>query len=79
MNTDVWVWEVKGYKLEWRGKWRLNLLTPRSDWNLTSPFNIQYIMQQTGNENTQTYQVDIVVLIKYQILITNLQGSLQQL
>ena len=28
-------------------------------------------MQQTGNENTQTYQVDIVVLIKYQILITN--------
>ena len=35
-------------------------------------------MQQTGNENTQTYQVDIVVLIKYQILITNLQGSLQQ-
>ena len=36
-------------------------------------------MQQTGNENTQTYQVDIVVLIKHQILITNLQGSLQQL
>ena len=36
-------------------------------------------MWQTGNENTQTYQVDIVVSIKYQILITNLQGSLQQL
>ena len=36
---------------------------------------IQYIIQQTGNENTQTYQVDAVILIQYQILITNLQGN----
>ena len=32
-----------------------------------------------SNENTQTYQVEVVVLIKHQILVTNLQGSLQQL
>ena len=36
---------------------------------------IQYIIQQTGNENTQIYQVDAVILIQYQILITNLQGN----
>ena len=32
-----------------------------------------------SNENTQTYQVEVVVLIKYQILVTNLQGCLHQL
>ena len=30
---------------------------------------------QTGNENTQTYQVEVVLLISYQILITNLHGN----
>ena len=32
-----------------------------------------------SNENTQTYQVEVVVLIKHQILVTNLQGCLHQL
>ena len=35
-------------------------------------------MQQTDNENTQTYQVKVVILIYHQILMTNLQGHLQQ-
>ena len=36
-------------------------------------------MQQTGNQNTQTLQAKVVILIYLQILITNLlQGSLQQ-
>ena len=32
-------------------------------------------MQQTGNENTQTYQVEVVILIYHQILVTYLQGN----
>ena len=36
-------------------------------------------MQQTGNENTQTYQVEVVILIYHQILVTYLQGNVQQL
>ena len=32
------------------------------------------IIQKTGNENTQTYQVEFVILIKHQILTTSLQG-----
>ena len=36
-------------------------------------------MQQTGNQNTQTLQAKVVILIYLQILITNLlQGNLQQ-
>ena len=31
-----------------------------------------------GDENTQTFQVEIVILIKHQILITNLQGNVWQ-
>ena len=35
-------------------------------------------MQQTGNQNTQTLQAKVVILIYPQILITNLlQGNLQ--
>ena len=34
-----------------------------------------YIIQQTGNENTPTYQVEVVVLIQHQILVTNLNGN----
>ena len=36
-------------------------------------------MQQIGNENTQTHQVEIVILIKHQILVTSLQANVQQL
>ena len=32
-------------------------------------------MQQTGNENIQTYQVEVVVLIQHQILVTDSQGN----
>ena len=32
-------------------------------------------MQQTGNKNIWTYQVEAVILIKHQVLITNLQGN----
>ena len=34
-----------------------------------------YIIQQTGKENTPTYQVKVVVLIQHQILVTNLNGN----
>ena len=33
--------------------------TPRSDYYVTSP----YIIQQTGDESTQTYQEEVVILI----------------
>ena len=32
-------------------------------------------MQQTGNENIQTYEVEVVVLIQHQILVTDSQGN----
>ena len=32
-----------------------------------------------GNENIQTYQVEVVILIPHQILITKLQGNVLQL
>ena len=40
-------------------------------------FSLQYpfIIQQTGNENIQTYQVEAAILIWHQVLITNLQGN----
>ena len=34
-----------------------------------------YIIQQTGSENTQTYQVQHIILNEQQILVTNLQGN----
>ena len=46
-----------------------NTLTPRSN---------QQIAKQMGDENTQTFQVEVVILIKHQILITNLQGNVWQ-
>ena len=54
---------------------------------LHKPFNSQkglksnfsqkypYIIQQTGKENTPTYQVEVVVLIQHQILVANLNGN----
>ena len=48
---------------------------------LTCNLSLKYpnIIKQTGNENTQTYQVVVVCLIKHQILVTNLQGNVVQL
>ena len=40
---------------------------------------IMNIIQQKGNENIQTYQVEAAILIQHQVLITNLQGNVQQL
>ena len=40
---------------------------------------ISYIIQETGNENTQTYRVEVVILVKHQILVINLRGHLLQL
>ena len=35
--------------------------------------------QQTGNENIQSHQVEAAILIQHQVLITNLQGNVEQL
>ena len=41
---------------------------------VTSPHNIHnYITLQKGDENTQTYQMEVVILISHQILINNSQ------
>ena len=40
-----------------------NPLTPRSDWHVTSPCDIQTLSYKTVNENTQTYQIGVVFLI----------------
>ena len=38
-----------------------------------------YIIQQTRDENIQTYQVEAALLIWHQVLITDLQGNMLQL
>ena len=38
-----------------------------------------YIIQQTDDENIQTYQVEVVILIEQKTVITNLQGNVEQL
>ena len=38
-----------------------------------------YIIQETGNESTQTYHVKVVILIEHQILVANLLGKVSQL
>ena len=57
---------------------RRNLLTPRSDKHCNFSLKYPYISLHTGNENTQTNQVE-VFLIQHQILITNLQEDVLQL
>ena len=44
---------------------------------LTSNFSLKYlnIIQQTGDENIHTYQVEVVISIWHQILVTYLQGN----
>lgn len=51
-------------------KAKFNPLTPKSDEHAVSPTNIHTLhsTQQTDNENTQTYQVKVVILIYHQIL-----------
>ena len=46
-----------------------------------SNFSLQYpsIIQQIGSESMQMYQVEVVILIYYQIFATNLWGNVWQL
>ena len=44
-----------------------------SSWNFSPEY--PYIIQETGNVNIQTYHLEVVILILYQILITDLQGN----
>ena len=47
-----------------------------STWNFSPWYS--YITQQTGNENIQTYHLELVILISCQILMTKLQGNVKQ-
>ena len=38
-----------------------------------------YIIQHTGDENTQTYRIEVFILIQNQILVSNLQRNVKQL
>ena len=49
-------------------------ITPRGDKHPTSLYPC--ILQQTGKENTQTYQIEVPFLIQHQILVTYAQGNL---
>ena len=42
-------------------------------WNFFRQYS--YIIQQKGNENIQTYQIEAAILIKHQVFTTNLQGN----
>ena len=55
----------------------LTFLTLRSDEQVTSLY--LYNIQETNNENTQTYQLEVVVLIYHRILVACLQGNVWQL
>ena len=48
---------------------------------LACNFSLQYpnIILYTGNENTQTNRVEVVILIQHQILVINLHGDVLQL
>ena len=48
---------------------------------LACNFSLQYpnIILHTGNENTQTNRVQVLILIQHQILVINLQGDVLQL
>ena len=49
-------------------------------WGLLFIFSIPPLVLYifSGNENTESYQVEIVILIKHWILITNSQGNVYQ-
>ena len=41
----------------------INSLTHRSDKHVNSPYNIQTSSTKTGNEKTQSYQAEVVIVI----------------
>ena len=65
--------EDKGSYQLWKTVYRSRIVyyvfTP-----LTCNFSLEYpyLIQQTVSENKQTYQVEVLILIKYQILKSNL-------
>ena len=50
-------------------------LSPEGGGALSEDFLGDCIIQQKGNENTQTYQGEVVILILHQILVTNFQRN----
>ena len=87
--TEV-VWHLrKHYALVWlvgfqhlwmyQSFFQFNPFTPRRDKHVTSPYKYPYIIQQIGYENTQIDQVEVVILIWHQILVTTLHGTVLQL
>ena len=48
---------------------------------LACNFSLQYpnIILYTGNENTQTNRVQVLIVIQHQILVIHLQGNVLQL
>lgn len=47
------------FSTKWLHNSLLNHLTPRSNEHVTSPYNL-YTVQQTGNKNAQTYQIEVI-------------------
>ena len=43
--------------------WRINPITSRGDYCVTSPYNIYYIIQQMSDKNIQTHQEKVAILI----------------
>ena len=43
--------------------WRINPITSRGDYCVTSSYNIYYIIQQMSDKNIQTYQEEVAILI----------------
>ena len=53
----------------------LKPLTPRSDWHVTSPYNIHTLLSKQVMRILKLRQVEVIILIYHQILVTNLQGN----
>ena len=56
----------------------INRLTPKSNQRETSPSNIHTLFSKQLMR-LQTFQVEASILLQYHVLITNLQGNVQQL
>ena len=52
-----------------------NPLTPRSDKNVTSPYNIHTLLSKQVMRIFKLRRVEVVILIYHQIPVTNLQGN----
>ena len=52
-----------------------NPLTPRSDKNVTSPYNIHTLLSKQVMRIFKLRRVEVVILIYHQIPVTDLQGN----